>query len=60
MSEEGDQIPIYAANMENVLAEYISKKVSIQGKLVGLNNEGFGQELWIGSIETVESGQDHY
>jgi hypothetical protein len=55
VSEEGDQLDIYAANVERVLAQYIRKKVLILGKLVDLSNEGFGQELGIGSIETFKS-----
>ncbi|MBD0345175.1 MAG: hypothetical protein ICV63_10210 [Coleofasciculus sp. Co-bin14] len=52
---EDSQLPVYAANVEQQLAPFVGHQVLVNGKLVGLANEGFGQELWIGSIKAIES-----
>jgi hypothetical protein len=44
-------VPVYAANAEHLLAPYVGRPVVVYGKLVDLTNEGYGLELWIGSIE---------
>jgi hypothetical protein len=46
-----NQFPVYAANVASRLAPFVGQKVFIYGKLVDLTNEGFGKELWIGSIQ---------
>jgi hypothetical protein len=46
------QLPVYVANMERHFASYADAPISVRGKLIDLSSEGFGQELWIGSIET--------
>lgn len=48
------QLPVYAANVEEKLSQFIGHDVLVCGKLVDLGSEGFGQELWIGSISTID------
>jgi CRISPR/Cas system Type II protein with McrA/HNH and RuvC-like nuclease domain len=48
------QLPIYAANVEEKLSQFIDHKVLVFGKVVDLSNEDIGQELWIGSISTID------
>ncbi len=43
-------LPIYAASVEDRLAPFVDARVTIVGKLVDLTAEGFGHELWIGVI----------
>ena len=52
---DGRQLSIYAANVAQRLAPLAGHKVLVQGKLVDLRDEGFGQELWIGSIAIIEA-----
>ncbi len=52
---EDRQIPVYAANVERQLVAFVGRQVLVYGKLVPLSNEGFEQELWIGSIKAIES-----
>lgn len=47
------QLPVYAANVERVLAPFVGRQVIAYGKQVDLSEEGFGEELWIGSIGAV-------
>jgi hypothetical protein len=49
------QIRVYAANVEKQLAPFVGRQVLVYGKLVDLTDEGFGQELWIGSMRATES-----
>ena len=42
--------PIYAANVEPKIAEYVGRYVLIYGNLVDPSVDGFGQEL---SIEAI-------
>jgi hypothetical protein len=51
---EDSQLPVYAANVDQQLAPFVGRQVLVNGKLVDLANEGFGQELWIGSIKAIE------
>ena len=46
-----EQIPVYAANVEGQLAQFLGYPSIVRGKLVDLRDEGFGQELWIASIQ---------
>ena len=48
------QLPVYAANVEKKLSQFIGHDVLVYGKLVDFGNEGFGQELWIGSISAID------
>jgi hypothetical protein len=41
------QFAIYAANVEQQLAQFVDSEVLERGKLVDLSDEDFGQELWI-------------
>jgi len=50
--------PVYSANAEQQLAPFSGLRVMVWGKLVDLSREGFGRELWIASIRTIESGQE--
>jgi hypothetical protein len=52
------QLPVYTANIGQQLAPYVALPVIVRGKLVDLSNEGFGQELWIGSIQMAGSGSE--
>jgi len=51
---EGQQLPVYAANVEQRLAPFVSHQVLVSGKLVDLGKEGFRVELWIAAIRSVE------
>jgi len=50
VTEDG-QMSVYAANVENKLTDFVGRTVLVQGKLVDLSDEGYGQELWIREIE---------
>ena len=52
------QLPVYTANLGQQLAPYVGLPAIVRGKLVDLSNEGFGQELWIGSIQMAGSGSE--
>lgn len=55
----GDRhLPVYAANAEHLLAEFVGRRVVAVGKLVDLSPEGYGEELWLGSLETGCSAED--
>jgi hypothetical protein len=45
------QLPVYTANIAPQLIPYAGVPVRVRGKLVDLSDEGFGQELWIGSVQ---------
>ena len=49
-----EAIPVYAPESSPQLALFVGQTVMVHGKLVDLSKEGFGKELWIGSIQTVE------
>ena len=54
--QEGDNttlIPIYTPNVEEFLSKFAEEKVSLYGKIVDLSKEGFGRELWLGSIAPI-------
>jgi hypothetical protein len=55
---EDAEFPIYAANVEGKIGEYVGRNVVICGKLVDLSIEGFGKELWIGTIRIAKEGND--
>ncbi len=44
-------IPVYAGSVGDRLVPLVGQAVQVTGKLVDLSAEGFGQELWIASIE---------
>ena len=44
-------LPVYAAGASDRLTRYVGTRVLITGKLVDLRVEGFGRELWIGTID---------
>jgi hypothetical protein len=48
------RLPVYAANVENVLAPLLTEPVRLRGKLVDPSSQGDPEELWIGSIESGE------
>lgn len=56
---EDIQLPVYSANAEEQLAKLARRPVLVYGKLVNLSEEGFGQEVWIGSIEIAEDDKGH-
>lgn len=45
------QLPVYVANSERQFASYADVPIRVRGKLIDLGSEGFGQELWVGSID---------
>lgn len=45
-------LPIYAPNIDEQLKPFVGRRVAIRGKLIDLGSEGFGKELWIGSIRS--------
>jgi hypothetical protein len=49
---ESEVIPVYAPQPSQ-LPSFVGQKVVIYGKLVNLVNEGFGNELWIGSVRPL-------
>jgi hypothetical protein len=49
-----ERVPVYAAQAMDQLAAFVGHKVVVDGKLVDLSAEGFGKELWIGSIRKAE------
>jgi len=49
-----ERIPVYAAQVMDQLAPFKGHEVTVNGKLVDLSAEGFGKELWIGSIRKAE------
>ncbi len=53
VTEEGD-FPVYSAGVAQQLGPLSGRPVEILGKLVDLRSEGFGQELWIGTIRLVD------
>ena len=48
VTQEGE-LEVYAPDAER-LTRFLGHQVSARGKLVDLRVEGFGRELWIGSI----------
>jgi hypothetical protein len=52
---EAEQYPVYASNVEKQLAAFVGRSVIVRGKLVDLRNEGYGEELWIASIQDVKA-----
>ncbi len=44
-------LPVYAAGASDRLTRYVGTRVLITGKHVDLRAEGFGRELWIGTIK---------
>jgi hypothetical protein len=50
----GEGVPVYAAQEMDQLAPFVGHEVAVHGKLVDLSAEGFGKELWIGSIRKAE------
>jgi hypothetical protein len=47
-----NHLPIYAPNIDEQLKPFVGQRVVIRGKLIDLGSEGFGKELWIGSIRS--------
>ena len=46
----GADLAVYAAGVVERLEPFVDRHVTVRGKLVDLSDEGFGPELWIGSI----------
>ena len=45
------QLPVYVANIDRQFASFTDVPVLVRGKVIDLSNEGFGEELWVASIE---------
>ncbi len=54
VTEEGS-LAVYAANAQARLDPFLDHRVEILGKLVDLEDEGFGEEIWIAFIEDLGS-----
>ncbi|MHC4108832.1 MAG: hypothetical protein ACYSTY_12170 [Planctomycetota bacterium] len=54
LATEDETIPVYAAGVDEILSMFEGRRVLVRGKLVDLSAEGFGRELWIGSISSVD------
>ena len=46
--------PVYAAGVESELAPFAGRWVEVEGKLVDLGDEGFGEELWIATARSID------
>ena len=57
ISTDGE-IDVYAAHVEEILAPLVGLLVMARGKLIDLSDEGYGAELWVGSIEPVDAGEE--
>ena len=44
-------VPVYTPSVSATLQPFVNHRVRIVGKLIDLSREGFGEELWPGSIE---------
>ena len=53
VTKEDAELPIYSAGVHQELQRFMDQSVVVCGKLIDLSDEGFGQELWIGSIGLV-------
>ncbi len=49
LTDEGE-LPVYDPREDSPLAPFLGLEVEITAKLVDLSAEGFGRELWVGSI----------
>ena len=47
----GGRYPVYAASREEKLTRLAGWRLRVRGKRVDLSTEGFGEELWIGTVE---------
>ncbi len=45
-----ESFPVYAPDHNRELEPFVGRQVVVPAKVVDLSNEGFGTELWIGSI----------
>ena len=52
-SDEGT-LPTYAAGVVPKLAPFVGRQVLVRGKRVDLTGEGYGPELWIGSLSAMQ------
>lgn len=50
VTQDGE-LPIYAANVVALLQPFVGRRVTARGKVVDLASEGYGRELWVGTIE---------
>jgi len=48
-----EKLPVYAAGVKLKLAPFVGAEVVARGKRVDLTTEGYGPELWIGSLRRV-------
>jgi hypothetical protein len=53
VTEEGD-FAVYSAGMAQRLAPLMGRPIEAFGKLVDLRSEGLGQELWIGTVRSLD------
>ncbi|MEO5982349.1 MAG: hypothetical protein ABIQ13_08555 [Pedococcus sp.] len=47
---DGDLIAVYGPAFEDRLDRLVDQPIVLVGKLVDLSGEGFGVELWVGSL----------
>ena len=48
------ELAVYAAGVEALLARYADRRIDVRGRLVDLSSEGFGRELWIGTLKAAD------
>ncbi len=46
-------LPVYASGVVGKLDRFRGLRVTARGKMVDLHSEGFGLELWLGTIRTI-------
>lgn len=45
------ELPVYAANVVDLLQPLVGRRVTVRGKVVDMSSEGFARELWVGTIK---------
>lgn len=53
LESKGVRLPVYSSGADEKLAPFVGRTVRVRGKLVDLAKEGFGKELWIGTVYEV-------
>ena len=53
LSKDDAEYPIYTGGADEKLQPFVGRSVRLRAKLVDLTKEGFGKELWIGSLRVI-------
>lgn len=51
LESKGVILPVYSSGADEKLTLFVGHNVRARGKVVDLTKEGFGKELWIGTIQ---------